>query len=48
MTRQEKAQYLYHLHCLMQAIDPTPVWLATEYQKVWDELKDEVKKEQSK
>lgn len=42
-TKYELASYLVSLHTLMAAIDPTPPWLAAEYQKHWDELKQKVK-----
>ena len=48
MTRSEKAQYLTNLHTLMQAQTQTSPWLVFEYDKVWTELKDELKTEQEK
>jgi hypothetical protein len=43
MKREELAQYLVNLHTLMAAQTVTSSWLADEYQRVWDELKAELK-----
>lgn len=43
MNRGELVAYLCNLHALMQAIDPTPAWMAEEYAKHWDLYKKEVK-----
>ena len=43
MTRQELVQYLVNLHVLMAAQTVTSSWLAVEYQRVWDELKAQLK-----
>ena len=43
MDKLELSAYLCNLHTLMQAIDPTPTWLADEYNKHWDEFKQSTK-----
>lgn len=45
MDKLELSAYLVNLHTLMQAINPTPAWMAEEYKKHWDMMKEEVKKE---
>ena len=43
----ELAHYLYTLHILMTAIDPSPDWMVKEYHAHWDQLKQLVKEEQN-
>lgn len=43
MNKLELSAYLCTLHTLMQAIDPTPVWLADEYNTHWDQFKQAIK-----
>lgn len=45
MDKVDLAAYLYHLHVLMSAIDPTPAWMAEEYKRNWDAYKEQVKQE---
>lgn len=45
MDKAAKVQYLVNLHTLMGAQVQTSPWLAAEYQRVWDEMKAELKQE---
>lgn len=45
MDKMQLAAYLHHLHVLMAAIDPTPTWMAKEYQRHWGMYKEQVNKE---
>lgn len=49
MTKDAKAQYLVNLESLMSTIqakgNKRPRWMVEEYERVWNDLKQEVKDE---
>lgn len=47
MSLHEQVQYLVNLHILMAAQTTTSPWLAAEYGRVWEVVKQQLKEKQS-